>query len=89
MKNKPSKKSRIIVCNFKKYKKYFQKFLDNNIFQSKMVSLIYGVSKNGREGLGYMNEPLFETHEQRVRSYYLKGGHNKRISPMLKTWKDE
>ena len=31
----------------------FQKFLAKNIERSKMASMIYGVNRNGRKGIGY------------------------------------
>src|ERR1044072_5671199 len=37
----------------KKYEKSFQYFLSRNLDRSKMASLIYGVSRNHNEGLGY------------------------------------
>lgn len=38
----------------KKYGMDFQKFLAQNLDKSKMVSIIYGVSKNGKRGFGYV-----------------------------------
>ena len=37
----------------KEYDHSFQKFLAKNIDKSKMASMIYGVSRNGRKGIGY------------------------------------
>src|ERR1044072_8673265 len=42
--------------NEKKYEKSFQYFLAKNVDRSKMASLIYGVSRNNKKGLGY-SEP--------------------------------
>ena len=42
--------------NEKKYEKSFQHFLAKNVDRSKMASLIYGVSRNNKKGLGY-SEP--------------------------------
>src|ERR1044072_6141134 len=42
--------------NEKKYEKSFQHFLAKRIERSKMASLIYGVSRNNKKGLGY-SEP--------------------------------
>src|ERR1044072_238830 len=47
--------------NEKKYEKSFQYFLAKSVDRSKMDSLIYGVSRNNREGLGY-SEP-YENHK--------------------------
>ena len=45
----PSNSDKII----KEYDHSFQKFLAKNINRSKMASMIYGVSRNGRKGIGY------------------------------------
>src|ERR1044072_1014548 len=47
--------------NEKKYEKSFQYFLAKNVDRSKMASLIYGVSRNNKKGLGY-SEP-YEKHK--------------------------
>src|ERR1044072_8029806 len=39
--------------NEKKYEKSFQYFLSKGVERSKMASLIYGVSRNNKNGLGY------------------------------------
>src|ERR1044072_106045 len=39
--------------NEKKYEKSFQYFLSKGVERSKMASLIYGVSRNNKKGLGY------------------------------------
>ena len=40
----------------KEYDHSFQKFLAKNIDRSKMASMIYGVSRNGRKGIGYQGK---------------------------------
>src|ERR1044072_6943118 len=47
--------------NEKKFEKSFQYFLAKNVDRSKMASLIYGVSRNNKKGLGY-SEP-YENHK--------------------------
>src|ERR1044072_1251375 len=47
--------------NEKNYEKSFQYFLAKNVDRSKMASLIYGVSRNNKKGLGY-SEP-YEKHK--------------------------
>src|ERR1044072_6280902 len=47
--------------NERKYEKSFQYFLAKNVDRSKMASLIYGISNNNKNGLGY-SEP-FEKHK--------------------------
>src|ERR1044072_5235131 len=47
--------------NEKKYEKSFQYFLAKSVDRSKMASLIYGVSRNNRKGLGY-SKP-YENHK--------------------------
>lgn len=48
-------------CMFNKYDINFQKFLANTIDISKMASIIYGVSVNGKRGIGYTppRSPIF------------------------------
>ena len=41
-------------CVSKKYETGFQKFLERNINRTKMASMIYGVSRNGKRGIGYV-----------------------------------
>lgn len=41
-------------CVLSKYETYFQKILPRNIDKSKMASMIYGVSRNGKKGIGYV-----------------------------------
>ncbi|CAI8595590.1 unnamed protein product [Vicia faba] len=50
----PSSTDKII----KEYDHSFQKFLAKNIDRSKMASMIYGVSRNGRKGIGYQRKAL-------------------------------
>ena len=40
----------------KEYDHNFQKFLAKSIDRSKMASMIYGVSRNGRKGIGYQGK---------------------------------
>ena len=40
----------------KEYDHSFQKFLVKSIDRSKMASMIYGVSRNGRKGIGYQGK---------------------------------
>lgn len=85
--NQISKSFRISECKSKKYEEDFQDFLDNNIWRSGMDSLIYGVCKSDKEGLGYMDDPLIKTHDPRFPcSYSLNGWHIKITCHMLKTW---
>src|ERR1044072_7241128 len=56
--------------NEKKYEKNFQYFLSKGVERSKMASLIYGVSRNNKKGLGY-SEPQKENEEN-----------NKKLKPL-------
>ena len=47
----------------KEYDYGFQKFLAKNIDRSKMASLIYGVSRNGRKGIGYVKPKGEESYQ--------------------------
>jgi hypothetical protein len=38
----------------KNYELSFQKFLTNNIEKSNMASMMYGVSRNSKTGIGYV-----------------------------------
>lgn len=50
----------------KKYDKSFQTFLARNIDRSKMNSMIYGVRRNGRRGIGYVfkEKPILKQKEK-------------------------
>src|ERR1044072_5277875 len=48
--------------NEKKYEKSFQYFLSKGVERNKMASLIYGVSRNNKKGLGYSG-PLKENKD--------------------------
>jgi hypothetical protein len=45
---------RTFECVSKNYELSFQKFLTNNIEKSNMASMMYGVSRNSKTGIGYV-----------------------------------
>ena len=45
-------------CKSKLYEKAFQKFLAQNVERSKMASMIYGVSRSNKEGIGYTSSKI-------------------------------
>ena len=50
-----------VECNSSKYEEGFQRFLDECVTRSKQASMIWGVSQNGKKGLGYKpEEPTFQ-----------------------------
>lgn len=55
----------------KKYDKSFQTFLARNIDRSKMDSMIYVVSRNGRKGIGYVpKEQLILKPKEKPKALY-------------------
>lgn len=70
LRNKSSKNSKTSVFNYK-YEEYFQEFLTNNIGRSNMAYLIYGVSMNSKEGLGYTEHLDKSNYPKLLCFYYL------------------
>ena len=57
--------------NEKKYEKTFQYFLSKGVERSKMASLIYGVSRNNKNGLGYSGpQKVNEGNSKKLKPLY-------------------
>lgn len=86
-----SKSSEDKICNFVKYEVTFQEFLAYGIDGSKQTFMIYGVRKNNKIAIGYIEptekpKPMLSNV---VCSYWLKKSNDKTTCLMQTTWKDK
>lgn len=73
------------------YEKIFQGFLYNDIDKTEQLNMLYGISRNNINGIGFQitQEYLKINKVKFLCSCCLKKGDDKRTCPMLKTWKDK
>lgn len=78
LKNQTSQSSKISVNNSEKVRRSFSRVPKKIINKSKMDPLIYGVRRNSKEGLIYVDGVLVKCYDTKFICFnYLKGGHDK------------